>query len=168
MKKELTKYINQLSVILKPDVSYKPVRNKYRSRTCQYYACIIAIAVSLMLGCTKPVHTSRALYIKGDLVLGYQPKSNLVQKQSTPDKPKYPVIDVHTQFSSNLTPTFLIEKMDALGIKAIINLSGGYGAKLDRMLEKFSQYDPQRLIIFCNLDLSKIDDPDLVSRWWHS
>ena len=164
MKKKLTKYINQLPAILKPDVSYKPVRNKYRSRTCQYYACIIAIAVSLMLGCTKQVHTSRALYIKGDLVLGYQPKSNLVQKQSTPGKPKYPVIDVHTHFSGDLSPTFLIEKMDALGIRAIINLSGGYGTKLDRMLEKFSQYDPQRLIIFCNLDLSKIDDPDFSEQ----
>ncbi len=65
---------------------------------------------------------------------------------------------MHTHFSSDLSPTFLIEKMDALGIKAIINLSGGYGEKLDRMLEKFSRYDPRRLIIFCNLDFSKIDD----------
>jgi len=164
MKKKLTTYINQLSAILKPDVSYKPVLNKYRSRTCQYYACIIAIAVGLMLGCTKPVHTSRALYIKGDLVLGYQPKSNLVLKQSTPDKPKFTVIDVHTHFSSDVSPTFLIEKMDALGIRTIINLSGGYGAKLDLMLEKFSRYDPNRFIIFCNLDFSKIDNPDFSEQ----
>ena len=54
--------------------------------------------------------------------------------------------------------------MDALGIKAIINLSGGYGAKLDRMLEKFSQYDPDRFIIFCNLDFSKIDDADFSEQ----
>lgn len=164
MKKKLTKYINQLSVILKPARSFKPVWNKYASRTRQYYACVIVIAVGLMLGCTRPVNISQALYIKGDLVLGYQPKSNLVQKQSTPDKPKYPVIDVHTHFSSDLSPAFLIEEMNALGIRTIINLSGGYGAKLDRMLEKFSQYDPQRLIIFCNLDLSKIDDPDFSEQ----
>ena len=164
MKKKLTRNINQISAILKPARSYKPVWNKYRSRTCQYYACVLAIAVSLMLGCAKQVNISQALYIKGDLVLGYQPKSNLVQKQSTPSKPKYPVIDVHTHFSSDLSPAFLIEKMDELGIRAIINLSGGYGTKLDRMLEKFSQYDPHRLIIFCNLDLSKIDDPDFSEQ----
>ncbi|MCP4413096.1 MAG: hypothetical protein GY808_11105, partial [Gammaproteobacteria bacterium] len=150
----LTKIINQLLVIINPDW------NKYASRTQQCYACMITIVVvGLMLGCTNQDNISRALYIKGDLVLDYQPKSNLVvQKQSTPAKPKYPVIDVHTHFSSDLSPTFLIEKMDVLGIKAIINLSGGYGEKLDRMLEKFSRYDPRRLIIFCNLDFSKIDD----------
>jgi predicted TIM-barrel fold metal-dependent hydrolase len=117
-----------------------------------------------MLGCTNQDNISQALYIKGDLVLDYQPKSNLVQKQSIPGKPKYPVIDVHTHFSSDLDPTFLIEKMDALGIRAIINLSGGYGIKLDRMLDKFSRYDPHRLIIFCNLDFSKIDDSDFSEQ----
>ncbi|MDP6924818.1 MAG: amidohydrolase family protein [Candidatus Scalindua sp.] len=164
MKKKLTKYINQLSIILKPARSYKPVWKKYTNRTLRHYACIIAIAVSLMLGCTKQVSISQALYIKGDLVLGYQPKSNLVLKQSTPGKPKYPVIDVHTHFSSDLSPIFLLEKMDELGIRAIINLSGGYGAKLDRMLEKFSGYYPDRLIIFCNLDFSKIDDSDFSEQ----
>ena len=54
--------------------------------------------------------------------------------------------------------------MDALGIRAVINLSGGYGKKLDLMLEKFSGYDPHRLIIFCNLDLSKIDDSDFSEQ----
>ena len=164
MKKKLTKYINQLSAILKPARPYKPVRNKYTNRTHRHYAYAIAIAVSLMLGCTKQVSISQALYIKGDLVLGYQPKTNLVLKQSIPGKPKYPVIDVHTHFSSDLSPTFLIEKMDALGIRAIINLSGGYGAKLDRMLEKFTRDDPDRFIIFCNLDFSKIDDSDFSEQ----
>ena len=145
-------------------MSYKSVLKKFTSRTLQHYACVIAIAAGMLLGCTKPVSISRALYIKGDLVLGYQPKSNLVLKQSTPGKPKYPVIDVHTHFSNDLSPEFLIEKMDELGIRAVINLSGGYGTKLDQMLEKFSQYDPQRLIIFCNLDFSKIDDSDFSEQ----
>jgi predicted TIM-barrel fold metal-dependent hydrolase len=158
MEKVFTKIINQLLFIIKPDMFYKPDWNKYTSRTLQYYACVITIVVGLMLGCTNQDKISQALYIKGDLVLDYQPKSNLVQKQSTLDKPKYPVIDVHTHFSSDLNPTVLIEKMDELGIKAIINLSGGYGEELDRMLEKFSRYDPRRLIIFCNLDFSEIDD----------
>jgi len=164
MKKKLTKYIVQSLVILKPARSFKPVWNKYTSRTQLHYACVIAIAVGLMLGCTKQVNMSQALYIKGDLVLNYQPKSNLVQEQSTPGKPKYPVIDVHTHFSSDLSPTFLIKKMDELGIRAVINLSGGYGEKLDQMLKKFSQYDPDRFIIFCNLDFSKIDDPDFSEQ----
>ena len=138
--------------------------SQYTSRTHQHYACVIVISLSLMLGCAKPVNISQALYIKGDLVLDYQPKSNLVQKQSTPSKPKYPVIDVHTHFSSDLSPAFLIDKMDALGIRTIINLSGGYGTKLDIMLEKFSQYDPNRFIIFCNLDFSKIDDSDFSEQ----
>ncbi|MDR4497748.1 MAG: amidohydrolase [Candidatus Scalindua sp.] len=164
MKKVLTKNINHLLLILKPDRFYKPDWNKYTSRTRQQYACIIAIVLGLMLGCANKDTISQALYIKGDLVLDYQPKSNLVQKQSILSKPKYPVIDVHTHFSGDVTPAFLIEKMDALGIKAIVNLSGGYGVKLDQMLEKFSHYGPDRLIIFCNLDLSKIDDSDFSEQ----
>ncbi len=143
---------------------YKPVRKEYTSRKLQHYACIIAIVASLMLGCTKPVKISQAIYYKGELVLGYQPRSNLVQEQATPDKPKYPVIDVHTHFSSDLSPAFLIEKMNELGIRAIINLSGGYGTKLDQMLGIFSRYSPNRLIIFCNLDFSKIDDSDFSDQ----
>ena len=164
MEKVLTRIINQLLVILKPDRFYKPDWNRYTIRTRQYYACVITIVVGLMLGCANQDKISQALYIKGDLVLDYQPESNLVQKQTIPDKPKYPVIDVHTHFSSDLNATFLIEKMDALGIKAIINLSGGYGEELDRMLEKFSRYYPRRLIMFCNLDLSKIDDSDFSEQ----
>ena len=117
MKKMLIKKINRLLVILKPDRSYNPDRNKYTSRTRQHYACVIAIAVGLMLGCTNQDNISQALYIKGDLVLDYQPESNLVQKQSIPGKPKYPVIDVHTHFSSDLTPTFLLEKWMHWGLK---------------------------------------------------
>ncbi len=158
MKKKFIRNINQLLAIL------KPVWNKYVSRTRRHYVCAIAIAACLMLGCAKQVNISQALYVKGDLVLDYQPKSNLVQRQTTPGKPKFPVIDVHTHFSSDLSPTFLIEKMDKLGIRAIINLSGGYGVKLDRMLEKFSQYDYDRFIIFCNLDFSKIDDSDFSEQ----
>ena len=164
MEKVLTRIINQLLVIFKPDRFCKPDWNKYTSRTRQYYTCVITIVVGLMLGCTDQDNISQALYIKGDLVLDYQPESNLVQKQTIPGKPKYPVIDVHTHFSIDLNPTFLIEKMDSLGIKAIINLSGGYGEKLDLMLEKFSRYYPRRLIMFCNLNFSKIDDTNFSEQ----
>ncbi len=154
----LTKNIHQAFVIL------KPYWNRYSNRSRQLHACLIAALFSLTLGCTHQDTISQALYINGELVLDYRPKSNLVQKQHIPSKPKYPVIDVHTHFPLDVNPAFLIEQMDALGIKAIINLSGGYGEKLDRMLEKFSQYAPHRLIIFCNLDFSKIDDPDFSEQ----
>jgi len=101
MEKVLTRIINQLLVIFKPDRFYKPDWNKYTSRTRQYYVCVITIVAGMMLGCTDQDNISQALYIKGDLVLDYQPESNLVKKKTIPDKPKYPVIDVHTNFSIN-------------------------------------------------------------------
>ncbi|NOG85309.1 MAG: amidohydrolase [Planctomycetes bacterium] len=149
---------------LRQNKDYTADWNKHANRTRKLYTCVIALVLAMIQGCANRDKISQALYIKGDLVLDYQPRSNLVRKHPTPCKPKYPIIDVHTHFSNALSPAFLIEKMDALGIKAIINLSGGYGVKLEEMLEKFSHYNPDRLIIFCNLDFSKIDDPDFSEQ----
>ncbi len=98
MEKALTKIISQLSVILTPDRFYKPDWKKYASRTRQYYACVITIVAGLMLGCANQDNISQALYINGDLVLDYQPESNLVQEESPSGKTQHPVIDVHTNF----------------------------------------------------------------------
>jgi predicted TIM-barrel fold metal-dependent hydrolase len=52
----------------------------------------------------------------------------------------------------------LLKAMDDTGVAKAVNLSGGFGTTLERMLIEYHQRAPDRLFIFCNIDWSKIDD----------
>lgn len=101
-----------------------------------------------------------AVYAGKELLKDYRPTPTLVTKRTLVQRPKFPAIDIHCHWSLMQDPQFLLTSMDKLGVKAAINLSGGYGKELDAMLEKFSKAAPDRLLIFCNLDFKTIDEPD--------
>ncbi|MGR3220264.1 MAG: amidohydrolase family protein [Candidatus Anammoxibacter sp.] len=106
------------------------------------------------------VDLGQAVYVGKDIVKNYHPKPALITEKHEISKPKFAVIDIHTHFSLNTDPALLIKEMDALGIKQIVNLSGGYGKKLKQMVEKFYRPYPDRIAIFCNINFSTIDNPD--------
>ncbi|MGR3318852.1 MAG: amidohydrolase family protein [Candidatus Anammoxibacter sp.] len=106
------------------------------------------------------VDVGQAVYVGDEIVKDYHPKSSLITEKHEISKPKFPVIDIHTHFSLETDPAFLIKRMDALGIQQIVNLSGGYGKKLEQMVEKFYKPYPDRIIIFCNINFSTIDNTD--------
>ena len=54
--------------------------------------------------------------------------------------------------------------MDDLGVERSVNLSGGFGPQLDRMLTRYHQAAPGRLAIFANIDFSRIDAPTFASE----
>ena len=65
----------------------------------------------------------------------YEPKSTLVVPQHPVQRAKYPFIDVHNHQSRCLKPECvdkLVADMDALNLRVMVNLSGGYGDKLKR------------------------------------
>lgn len=107
----------------------------------------------------KEINIGQAVYVGNDIIKDYHPKSSLITETHEIVKPKFPVIDVHTHFSLDIDPAFIIKKMDELGIKRIVNLSGGWGKELKQMIGKFYNPYPDRIIIFCNIDFSRIDDP---------
>src|SRR2546426_1244934 len=62
----------------------------------------------------------------------YEPKSTLVVPQHPVTRAKYPFIDVHNHQSRCLKPECvdkLVSDMDALNLRVMVNLSGGYGEK---------------------------------------
>ncbi len=81
--------------------------------------------------------------------------------------PKYPAIDIHTHLTPNGysrlgaddTPEKVIAKMDEYGLRAVINLNGGYGETLDAVLEQYREYS-DRILTFARIDFSGINDPD--------
>lgn len=112
---------------------------------------------------TEPA-IGRAVYVGEELLKDYDPEPTLKTAATTIDKPKFPVIDIHCHWTMQQSPHQLLKAMDELGVERSVNLSGGFGAELDAMLERFHAAAPDRLLVFANIDFSRIDEPDFGER----
>ncbi|MBD3328179.1 amidohydrolase family protein, partial [Candidatus Peregrinibacteria bacterium] len=101
-----------------------------------------------------------AVYVGDALLRSYSPDSSLVTDETILERSTYPAFDVHCHWSIEQDPIAMLEAMDRRNISRALNLSGGWGQNLDAMLEKFHTVDPERFVIFCNIDFSRIDEPD--------
>lgn len=123
----------------------------------------VVVVVSLMSGaCTSKSEPEigKALYIGDKLLRDYRPTPMLTAETHMISKAKFPAVDVHTHFGLELEPQAIVDSMDVLGVKRVVNLSGGWGEKLDKILQKFEKFAPDRFVILCNIDFSRIDEPD--------
>ncbi|MBI4887062.1 MAG: amidohydrolase family protein [Acidobacteria bacterium] len=69
-------------------------------------------------------------------IVDYRPASTLVVAGHAVPKAKFPVIDIHSHTGPTpQTLDQLIGEMDALNIRTLNNLSGGYGAELKQKIE---------------------------------
>ena len=63
-------------------------------------------------------------------ILDYKPRSTLVTPEHLVPKAKYPVIDIHSHTGPTAaTIERLIKEMDALGLRVLVNLSGGVSTR---------------------------------------
>lgn len=100
----------------------------------------------------------------GDTVLKpYDPTSSLTTRETPVARARYPATDIHAHWPVSLEPAALLSAMDQLGVERAVNLSGGYGADLDRMLARYHDAAPGRLVIFGNIDFSTIDEPTFAA-----
>lgn len=109
----------------------------------------------------------------------YNPKSTLVIKQHLIKRAKFPFIDVHNHQwdMPNQDLKALLNNMDGLNMKVMVNLSGrGYKiinnyhgheffsvnepGYLNRSLDNIRKNGNGRLLLFTNLDFLGIDDPN--------
>jgi uncharacterized protein len=96
----------------------------------------------------------------------YDPKSTLVVPQHPVTRAKYPFIDVHNHQWS-LTPEKvdkLVADMDSINLRIMVNLSGGYGDRLQENVAILKERYKDRFVVFANLDFSKIDDAGYGQR----
>jgi predicted TIM-barrel fold metal-dependent hydrolase len=97
----------------------------------------------------------------------YEPKSTLVVPQHPVTKAKYPFIDIHSHQNSNMSKAAMdkmVQEMDALNMRTMINLSGGSGSELKSGVANLKGSYPNRFVVFANVDFSKIDDPDFGQK----
>ena len=96
----------------------------------------------------------------------YEPKSTLVVPQHPVTRAKYPFIDVHNH-QRNLTPAKmdkLVQDMDGINLRIMVNLSGGYGDTLEKTVEAMKSRYKDRFAVFANIDFRNIDDGDYPAR----
>jgi predicted TIM-barrel fold metal-dependent hydrolase len=100
----------------------------------------------------------------------WQPRSMLITKATNVATPAFPVIDVHNHLGggkATLTPERVsryLAEMDAAGVRAAVNLDGGWGERLKETLAALDEAHPGRFLTYALIDFSGIDEPGWSDR----
>jgi predicted TIM-barrel fold metal-dependent hydrolase len=96
----------------------------------------------------------------------YNPPSTLIVPQHPIAKAKFPFIDVHNhQFQmGSIDLSKLTVEMDKLNLKVMVNLSGGNGEQLKKMIDNAKTNKPGRFIVFANIDFKGVGEPGWGER----
>ncbi len=88
----------------------------------------------------------------------YNPKSTLVVPINEVRKAKYPFIDVHSHQRDMSASRLknLIKDMDELNEGVMVNLSGGSGERIQKMLKSIEENYPNRFAVFANVDFDGV------------
>ena len=106
----------------------------------------------------------------------FAPKSMLQVHESHVPRSKFPLIDFHTHISNSAksvrgvslasartyssTPKELLEVMDRKNVRAMVNLTGGYGAGLSDVIAKYDRAYPGRFYSFTEPCYERFKEPN--------
>jgi predicted TIM-barrel fold metal-dependent hydrolase len=92
----------------------------------------------------------------------FHPRSSLHTPDSTPGKPRFPVIDYHNHLDST-DPKQVLAIMDQCGVEHIVNITMQTGKPALDILDRFRQAAPDRFSAIGWMDWSGVDRSDFVS-----
>ncbi|MFB3853594.1 MAG: amidohydrolase family protein [Vicinamibacterales bacterium] len=100
-------------------------------------------------------------------ILDYKPRTTLLAPQHLVPTAKYPVIDIHSH--TGPTPETidqLIKEMDSLGLRVLVNLSGGSDPQAIKQKVDFirSSKHPDRFRVFANVEWNGAGGPGWAER----
>jgi len=126
-------------------------------------ACLCISFILLLVTCLAvEVFSSDEKPLPETLLLkDYRPKSAYNIPQTTIDKARYPVIDMHTHDYAK-TPGQVAEWircMDESGVEKAIVLTMAVGDQFDAVYAKYAKY-PDRFEVWCGFDYTGYDKPD--------
>ncbi len=129
---------------------------------------LFSLALAVSTACEAQENTATSEELKMDWEK-YDPPSTLVVPENEVKRAKYPFIDVHNhQFRM---PTMdlneLLTEMDKLNMAVMVNLSGrgrGDDEHLKGSLENVKKTAPNRFIVFTNISLDGIHDPNWTTN----
>ena len=96
----------------------------------------------------------------------YNPKSTLVVPVNEVKKAKFPFIDVHSH-QRDMSPSALrglVRDMDRLNEAIMVNLSGGSGTRIKKMLKSIRESYPNRFVVFANVDFNGVGTPGWAQK----
>jgi predicted TIM-barrel fold metal-dependent hydrolase len=107
-----------------------------------------------------------ALLAQGDLkLLDWQPRSQLVVKETHLLKPKFPVIDIHNHLGTLQNTAQYLAEMDNAGVIKCVSLDGfSADDKYLKHLNVSQGVSKDRFLVFFRPDFSKIDEPDFGAK----
>jgi uncharacterized protein len=98
-------------------------------------------------------------------LLDWEPKSQMIVKETTVMKPKFPVIDIHNHLRRLENTEKYLEEMDKAGVWICIGLDGHSRDDFYKEHLKVSHsFSKERFHIYFAPDFSKIDEPDFGRR----
>ncbi len=127
--------------------------NKY------YYAFLLLFISIAVFGQRQPIDSSLVMDFEK-----YDPTSTLVVPENPVTKAKFRFLDIHSHHWRINDSTYfdkLFAEMDELNMGAMVNLSGRGGKRLQAMMDIVNTHpDKDRFIVFTNIELRSIDDPE--------
>lgn len=121
-----------------------------------YPTFLLVLFLFLFSGC-EPAQTTT-----GDLrLLDWQPKSQMVVKETIILKPKFPVIDIHNHLGDLKNTKKYLQEMDKAGVWKAVSLDGRSAKDFYKEhLEVSQKLSKERLLVFFRPDFSNIDEQD--------
>lgn len=99
------------------------------------------------------------------LLRDFKPESMLHASVHNIQRARFPVIDVHNHVndaghSERIPAEGIVEMMDYCNVQRIVILTGSWGERLQKVVDKMVKPYPARFLVFTQIDWSKINDPD--------
>lgn len=100
----------------------------------------------------------------------YVPRSEVVTKETLIERAKFTALDAHNHLPVD-SPRFagmdwgkLVADMEAVNVRGIVNLSGGWGKALQRNLDVLDNAYPGHFYTYCNVDWAGVGEPGWSKR----
>ena len=95
----------------------------------------------------------------------WEPKTQMVVKETIVMKPKFPVIDIHNHLGNLKNTEKYLEEMDKAGVRMCISLDGlSKNDFYKEHLQSSQKVSRDRFLVFFNPDFSKIDEQDFGTK----
>ena len=97
----------------------------------------------------------------------YEPKSMLVTEEHVLRRAKFPFVDVHGHQDLSMDDgrlAALVAEMDKMGLRTMVNLSGGSGSRLAAQVRNARAKHPGRFVVFANIDWARINEPNFAQN----
>ncbi len=100
----------------------------------------------------------------------FEPKSMLHVAETMVQRARFPVIDFHTHVSRRraakppVPPAELVTTMDAVNLRTMVNLTGGFGEDLSATIATFDRAFPRRFVSMTEPAWTRASEPG-YARW---